>query len=181
MIDGSHFPLDENIAFTKKTAQLCGEAGIPVEGELGRVGGKEDDLEGEDGGYTDPEEAIRFVSETGITSLAVGIGTSHGIYTTPPILKPELISILKGVLPIPLVMHGSSGLRDEVIKDCIARGISKVNFATELRITYTNAVREYLAKNPACFDPKQYGDAAREAVKKLAVNLINICGSAGQA
>lgn len=181
MIDGSHFPLEENIAFTKKTAELCARAGIPVEGELGRVGGKEDDLSSEGTGYTDPGEAVRFVKETGVFSLAIGVGTAHGVYAVKPVLNPELISILKDTLGIPLVLHGASGLEDAVVQDCIARGICKVNIATDFRIAYTQAVREFLEKDPACIDPKKFGEAGREAVKKVAMSRIIVCGCQGRA
>ena len=179
MIDGSRLRLEENIAFTKKTVELCAKAGIPVEGELGRVGGKEDDISG-DAGYTDPEEAIEFVNKTGVSSLAIGVGTAHGIYAVKPILNPDLISILKDMLPVPLVLHGASGLEDAVVQDCIARGISKVNIATELRIGYTQAVRRYLDNDPDCFDPKKYGVPGREAVKKIAMHHITVCGCNGR-
>ena len=181
MIDGSHFPLEENIAFTKKAADLCLNAGIPIEGELGHVGGKEDDLASGGSGYTDPEEAVKFLKETGITSLAIGVGTAHGVYAKKPVLNPQLISILKEKIAAPLVLHGASGLDDDVVKDCIARGVSKVNIATDLRIAYTQAVREYLQKDPGCFDPKKYGAAGREAVKKLTISRIIVCGCNGRA
>ncbi|MCL2130717.1 MAG: class II fructose-bisphosphate aldolase [Treponema sp.] len=179
MIDGSHLPLGENIAFTRKAVELCEKAGIPVEGELGRVGGKEDDTESTDEGYTNPEEALRFVKETGVSSLAIGVGTAHGIYTVKPVLNPALISIIKSMVDIPLVLHGGSGLEDDVVKDCIKRGISKVNIATDLRIAYTNSVRQYLESNPECIDPKKFGTEAREAVKKIAMERIIVCGCRG--
>jgi len=179
MIDGSHLSLDENIAITKKTADACAKAGIPVEGELGHVGGKEDDTTSAGSAYTDPQEAQRFVRETGVSSLAVGVGTAHGVYTSKPVLNVQLISVLRELLPVPLVLHGSSGLDDEVIKDCITRGISKVNIATDLRITYTQTVRDFLKNDPKCFDPKKYGAAARDAVKKAAIGRIIVCGCAG--
>ena len=181
MIDGSHFPLEENIVFTRKAVELCFKSKIPVEGELGRVGGKEDDIESEDFGYTDPDEAVRFVKETGVSSLAVGVGTAHGIYAKKPMLNHELISILRNKLTVPLVLHGSSGLEDAVVKDCIARGICKVNIATDLRIAYTQAVREFLQDNPGCIDPKKFGTAGREAVKKFTMNCIMMCGCQGRA
>ena len=180
MIDGSALPLEENIAFTKKTVDLCVKAGIPVEGELGRVGGKEDDLESDGSGYTDPEEAVRFIKETGVSSLAVGVGTAHGVYAVKPVLNTELISVLRKLLPVPLVLHGGSGLEDDVIRECIARGISKVNVATDLRIAYTQAVREYLQNDPRCIDPKKFGKAGRDAVKKVAINRILVCGCQGR-
>lgn len=176
MIDGSHLPLEENIALTKMTVDACAKTGIPVEGELGRVGGKEDDTVASSSAYTDPDEAVRFVKETGVSSLAIGVGTAHGIYASTPKLNVELISVMRKLLPVPLVLHGSSGLDDTVIRDCIARGISKVNIATDLRIAYTQAVREILQNDPKCFDPKKYGVAAREAVKKMAIDRIIVCG-----
>ena len=181
MIDGSHFPLEENIAFTKKAVELCDKAGIPVEGELGHVGGKEDDTVSAGSGYTDPQEALKFIEETEVLSLAIGVGTAHGVYAVKPVLNPQLISVLKKIIEVPLVLHGASGLEDEVIQDCIARGISKVNFATDLRIAYTRAVRDCLQNDPACIDPKKFGAAGREAVKKLTMNRIQICGCQGHA
>ena len=181
MIDGSRFQLEENIAFTKKTVEFCKKTNIPVEGELGRVGGKEDDTVSDGAGYTDPDEAVKFAKETGVSSLAIGVGTAHGIYAVKPALKPELISAIKDKLLIPLVLHGASGLEDAVIQDCISRGISKVNIATELRIVYTRAVRDYLNHDPDCFDPKKYGAAGREAVKILVMNRISVCGCNGRA
>lgn len=181
MIDGSHLPLDENIAFTKKTADLCNKRGIPVEGELGRVGGKEDNVSSDACGYTDPDEALRFINETKVSSLAIGVGTAHGVYAVKPVLKIELISVLRDILPVPLVLHGSSGLDEEVVRDCVARGICKVNIATDLRIAYTQAVREYLNQDPKCLDPKKFGKAGRDAVKKLAMSRIAMCGCDGRA
>ena len=176
MIDGSHLALDQNIALTKKAVDICVKKDIPVEGELGRVGGKEDDLESDSEGYTDPKEAVQFFRETGVSFLAIGVGTSHGIYAQKPILNPALISELKDIIPIPLVLHGSSGLEEHVVRDCISRGICKVNIATDLRITYTEAVRDFLINDPKCIDPKKFGHAAREAVKKLVKKHIMICG-----
>jgi len=181
MIDGSSLPLEENIAFTKKTADLCLAAGIPVEGELGHVGGKEDDTESHGSGYTIPEEAVRFIRETGVSSLAIGVGTAHGVYKVKPILKTELISELRKMLPVPLVLHGGSGLDDDVIRECIARGISKVNVATDLRVAYTKAVFDYLKSDPLCVDPKKFGKAGRNAVKEVAINRIIVCGCRGRA
>ena len=173
MIDGSHFPFEENIAFTKKAVELCVKAGIPVEGELGRVGGKEDDTASDGAGYTDPEEAVVFVKETGVSSLAIGVGTAHGVYATKPILNPELIGVIKNRLAVPLVLHGASGLDDEIIRQCIQKGISKVNFATELRAAHTAAVREKL-RDESIVDPKIYGAYARDRVKEAVKNKISL-------
>ena len=123
MIDGSKLSLDDNIAITKKVVELCSVSEIPVEGELGYVGGKEDDIVSAGFGYTDPDEAIQFVKKTGVSSLAVGIGTAHGIYKTTPVLNAELVSVLRQSIDVPLVMHGASGLSADVIKNCISRGV----------------------------------------------------------
>ena len=180
MIDGSKLPLEENIALTYKVSEMCAAVGVPVEGEIGRVGGKEDDLES-DGGYTIPEEAVRFEKESGLFSMAVGVGTAHGFYKEKPQLNKELITTLRGMLQAPMVLHGASGLSDEDVKDCIRRGICKVNFATELRAAYTEGVKAVLAENPKTFDPKAYGKEARQRVKSLVMERMLVCGCDGKA
>lgn len=180
MIDGSKLPLEENIALTYKVSEMCAAMGVPVEGEIGRVGGKEDDLES-DGGYTIPEEAVRFEKESGLFSMAVGVGTAHGFYKEKPQLNKELITTLRGMLQAPMVLHGASGLSDEDVKDCIRRGICKVNFATELRAAYTEGVKAVLAENPKTFDPKAYGKEARQRVKALVMERMLVCGCDGKA
>ena len=180
MIDGSKLPLEENIALTYKVSEMCAAVGVPVEGEIGRVGGKEDDLES-DGGYTIPEEAVRFEKESGLFSMAVGVGTAHGFYKEKPRLNKELITTLRGMLQAPMVLHGASGLSDEDVKDCIRRGICKVNFATELRAAYTEGVKAVLAENPKTFDPKAYGKEARQRVKALVMERMLVCGCDGKA
>lgn len=130
MIDGSHSVFEENIAVTKAVADACRPSGIPVEAELGKVGGKEDDLDGGSGGYTDPMEAKEFAERTGIGSLAVAIGTAHGVYKGEPKLDLDRLAEIRKVVSIPLVLHGASGLSEEAVKESIKRGICKVNFAT---------------------------------------------------
>ncbi|MCL2742162.1 MAG: class II fructose-bisphosphate aldolase [Oscillospiraceae bacterium] len=179
MVDGSALPLADNMAVTREVAEVCGAAGIPVEGELGRIGGKEDGEVGGDG-YTDPDEAAAFVKGTGVTSLAIGIGTSHGVYAREPVLKISLVPRIREKVRIPMVLHGASGLSEADIKACIAGGIAKVNFATELRIAYTKAVRKFLAGDAKCIDPKKFGKAARKAVREVAAEKMAICGCAGR-
>jgi tagatose 1,6-diphosphate aldolase GatY/KbaY len=181
MIDGSKHPLGENIGLTRSVVAVCAPNHIPVEGELGRVGGKEDGMESSGSGYTDPEEAVEFVEKTGVSSLAVGVGTAHGVYAKTPVLQKDLISRLKDAIAVPMVLHGASGLADDEVRDCIRRGICKVNFATELRIAYTEAVKAYLARNPSAMDPKKYGAPARDAVRDRVMEKIRVCGSAGKA
>lgn len=181
MIDGSHSVYEENIEVTKRVVDACAPSGIPVEAELGKVGGKEDDLECKDGGYTDPQEAAEFAERTGVSSLAVAIGTAHGVYTGEPKLDLDRLTEIRKVVSIPLVLHGASGLSDEAVKESIRRGICKVNFATELRIAYTEGVKETLEADPGVFDPKKYGKAGMAKVKELVMNRMKVCGCEGKA
>ena len=164
MIDGSHEDFEGNIAVSKQVADAAKACGIPVEAELGKVGGKEDDLEAEADTNTDPMEAKEFVERTGVTSLAVAIGTAHGFY--------------KGT---PLVLHGASGLSDEEVRECVRRGICKVNFATELRAAYTDAGKKLIEEKPDTFDPKKLGVVGMEAVKNLVMERMKVCGCDGKA
>ena len=181
MIDGSKYPFEENVAFTKRAADVAAAAGIPCEAELGRVGGKEDDLKAEGDAHTDPQEAQEFVNRTGAASLAVGIGTAHGFYTGTPVLDKERLSEIHGVVDLPLVLHGASGLSNEEIDDCVRRGIAKVNFATELRKAYTDAVKALIREKPSVFDPKELGRAGMEKVKERVQKRMRVCGCVGKA
>lgn len=181
MIDGSHSPLEENIEITKSVVKACHASGVPVEAELGKVGGKEDDLDGGNGGYTDPEDAAYFVKETGVDSLAVAIGTAHGVYKGIPKLDIERLSKIKEVVDIPLVLHGTSGIPDEDVKECIRRGMCKVNYATDLRIAFTEGVKEVLEAAPDTIDPKKYNAKGREKVKEYVMGRMKVCGSVGKA
>lgn len=181
MIDGSHSPYEENIAVTKAVVDACHPAGVPVEAELGKVGGKEDDLDGGDGGYTVPAEAADFVAKTGVDSLAVAIGTAHGVYKGIPKLDVDRLSEIRKVVSIPLVLHGTSGVPDEAVRECIRRGICKVNYATDLRIAFSTGLKAYLAKDPDAFDPKKYNALGREKVKEYVMSKMLVCGSNGKA
>ena len=181
MIDGSHSVFEENIAITKSVVDACKPSNIPVEAELGKVGGKEDDLDGGDGGYTDPKEALEFVQKTGVNSLAVAIGTAHGVYKGEPKLDLDRLVEIRKVVDVPLVLHGASRLSEEAVKESIKRGICKVNFATELRIAYTDGVKELLEEKPETIDPKKYGVVGIEKVKELVKNRMMMCGCQNQA
>ena len=182
MIDGSQKTFEENIALTKAVVEACHAGGVPVEAELGKVGGKEDDLDGGEGnGYTVPEEAAEFVERTGVDFLAVAIGTAHGVYKGIPKLDVERVSRIAQLVDIPLVLHGTSGVPDETVRECIARGMCKVNYATDLRIAFTEGVKEYLLKDPKAYDPKKYGAAGRERVKQYVLQKIKVCGSDAKA
>ena len=123
MIDGSHESFEDNIKVTKAVVDACHPSKVPVEAELGKVGGKEDDLDGGNGGYTDPQEALQFVEATKVDSLAVAIGTAHGVYKGIPKLDVERLSEIRKVVEVPLVLHGTSGVPDEAVKECVKRGI----------------------------------------------------------
>lgn len=180
MIDGSQKPFEENIALTSAVIKAAHAANISVEAELGTVGGKEDSLDNGEGGYTDPSKAKEFVERSGCDSLAVAIGTAHGVYKHAPKLDLNRLSAIREVVDIPLVLHGTSGVDDEVVKECVQRGICKVNYATDLRIAYTRAVKEVLAENPDTIDPKKYGARGREYVKQYVMEKMQVVGSAYQ-
>ena len=181
MIDGSHEDFENNIAITKKVVDVAKAIGIPVEAELGKVGGKEDDLEADADTNTDPVEAKEFVERTGVSSLAVAIGTAHGFYVGTPVLDKPRVSAIKEVVPVPLVPHGASGLSEEDVKECVERGMCKVNFATELRAAYTAAVKKLLEENPETYDPKKLGIVGMEAVKEQVMLRMKMCGCDGKA
>ena len=177
MIDGSHEGFEDNVVLTKAVVDACRPSGIPVEAELGKVGGKEDDLDGGDGdGYTDPNQAKEFVERTGASSLAVANGTAHGLYKGEPKLEQERLSNIRQVVSVPLVLHGASGVPDEAVREAIRRGICKVNYATELRIAYSNGIKEVLKTDPDIIDPKKYGAIGKKYVKTFVMEKIRNCG-----
>ena len=178
MIDASKLPYEENIAVTQKVVAKARPLGITVESELGTVGGKEDGHSA-DIAYTDPDEALDFFTRTGIDIFAIAIGTAHGFYKGEPKLNFELLAKIKDMIDCPLVLHGGSGIPDEMIKRTIELGINKVNYATELRAAATKAVREALV-DESIIDPKKYMGKARDAVRELCLHKIDVCGSRGK-
>ncbi len=178
MIDGSLLPFEENIALSRRVVARADD--LPVEAELGTVGGKED-THSAGVAYTDPEQAEIFVRETGIYSFAPAIGTAHGVYKAEPKLDLDRLSEIAARVKIPLVLHGTSGVPDDTVRECIRRGICKVNYATDLRITFSNAVKAALEADPKAYDPKKYLKPAREAVTRRVCELIQVCGSDGKA
>lgn len=180
MIDGSKRNFADNIAVTKQVVAPCKAVGIPVEAELGYVGGKEHDIDMGVEGYTNPQEALQFSNETGISSLAVSIGTQHGTYTAEPNLDIKRLKEISETIDIPLVLHGGSGLTISQLKQCIQNGISKVNFAAELREAYTQALKTSMQENKA-IDPKVHGVLGKKKVKEIVKEKLEICGSIGKA
>ena len=183
MIDGAELPFEENVALVKKTVEMAHAAGVAAEGELGRLGGVEDDLEVSeaDAAFTVPEEAVEFVEKTGIDFLAIAIGTAHGLYKGIPKLDFKRLSEIRKRVSIPLVLHGASGLADEQVTEAVQRGISKINIATELKIPFADTIRKRLNDNPKDTDPRSYLAAARESVVNVVRHKIKICQSNGRA
>ncbi len=206
MIDGSHASLEENIAMTREIVKVAHAAGISVEAELGRLVGVEDQIsvKAEDAHLTDPDEAVRFVSETGCDTLAVAIGTSHGAYKFKGEAKLDfdrLKAIIRKV-EVPLVLHGASSVKREIvekgtqygarltgaagvpeehIREAISMGITKVNIDTDLRLAFTADTREFLAQQPEVFDPRKILGAGRQGMKELVREKIALLGSVGKA
>ena len=210
MIDGSKHSFEDNIILTKKVVEYAHAHGCVVEGELGKLAGVEDDVNvsAADASYTRPEEVEEFVSRTGVDSLAIAIGTSHGAFKFKPGTKPQLrFDILEEVakrLPnFPIVLHGASSVSQEFVKlinqyggkmeDAIgipedmlrtAAGLSvcKINIDSDLRLAFTAGIREYMANNPSHFDPRQYLTPARNNIKTLVKHkIVNVLGSSGAA
>ena len=183
MIDGSHELVEDNIALTKSVADAGAAMGVPVEAELGKVGGKEDDgptVEGENP-YTDPDEAVEFVERTGCTSLAIGVGTAHGVYVGTPHIQQDVVKAIASKLDIPLVLHGTSGVPDEQVAEAIKNGICKVNYATELRQAFTKGYMRYMSENPECFDPKKPGREGMAEITNIVKIRMENLGSVGRA
>lgn len=180
MIDGSRFPFAENVKLVKSVVDFCHLNDCSVEAELGRLGGVEDDMDidEESAFLTDPQEARRFVEQTGVDSLAVAIGTAHGLYTKKPKIDFQRLGEIREVVSVPLVLHGASDVPDEYVRRTIALGVCKVNVATELKIAFSNAVKAWFADNPDGNDPRFYMRVGMEAMKAVVRNKIRVCGSA---
>ena len=210
MIDGSHHSFEDNIALTKKVVEYAHERGVTVEGELGRLAGIEDavNVSAEDASYTRPEEVEEFVSRTGVDSLAIAIGTSHGAYKFKPGQKPQLrFDILEEVekkLPgFPIVLHGASsvipeyvetinkfggkmpdaiGIPEDMLRKAASMAVCKINIDSDLRLAMTAAIREHFVEAPSDFDPRQYLKPARANIKALVKHkLVNVLGCNGKA
>ncbi|WP_084074858.1 ketose-bisphosphate aldolase [Demequina sp. NBRC 110052] len=184
MLDGSMLPFDENVALTKAAVDVAHAVGVSVEGELGTIG--KTDAEAEDGAaeiiYTVPEDAVRFVELTGVDSLAVAIGTSHGIYPSwmKPELKLDLLREIKKAVDIPLVLHGGSNNPDAEIGQSATLGINKINISSDIKVAYHRRMREILA-DESLREPNTIQPPAIEAMKAEAAHKIDLFGAAGKA
>ncbi|GMQ64302.1 class II fructose-bisphosphate aldolase [Vallitalea maricola] len=183
MIDGANLEYEENVKLVKRVTDMAHAVGIQVEGEIGRIGGVEDDMfvNSDEAALTIPSEAKKFVEDTGIDTLAIAIGTAHGMYKGEPKLDFDRLSAIEAIVDVPLVLHGASGVPDDSIKEAIKRGIAKINIATELKNPMAEAIAGTFAKNKEENDPRNYMGAAREAVKEVVKKKIRLCGSSGLA
>ncbi len=207
MIDGSKYPLEQNIELTKRVVDYAHSKGVVVEGELGKLAGVEDAVKvsAKDATYTVPEEAVRFVKETGVDSLAIAIGTSHGAFKFKgePSLDFDRLETITNLLPnFPLVLHGAStvprefvdlcnqyggavpgaqGVPEEMLKRAGKLGVCKINIDTDLRLSMTAMIRKIFTENPSEFDPRKYLGPARDAIKEMVRHkIVNVLGSAGK-
>ena len=207
MIDGSKLPFEENIALTKKVVDYAHLKGVVVEAELGKLAGVEDAVKvnAKDATYTDPDQALEFVQRTGVDSLAIAIGTSHGAYKFKgdPSLDFERLSTICNLLPdFPLVLHGSSsvpkefvdlcnkyggaipgaaGVPEEMLKRASQMGVCKINIDTDLRLAMTACIRQILVENPSEFDPRKYLGPGRTAIKDMVAHKMrDVLGCSGK-
>lgn len=183
MFDGSHYSYEENVIITKKVVDTAHAMGVSVEGELGTIGGTEDELsvDEESARLANPQEAIRFYKETNVDALAIAVGSAHGLYKGEPKLHYDIIEAVSNEIDIPLVLHGGSGIPDESIRKSISFGIGKINVNTENQVAFTNKIREILAKDQNVYDPRKYIGPAREEIKKTVRGKIQLFGSSGKA
>ncbi len=210
MIDGSHLPYEENVELTRKVVEYAHARGVTVEGELGQLAGVEDEVsvEADKANYTDPDQVQDFVTRTGVDSLAIAIGTSHGAFKFKPGQKPQLrFDILKEVmnrLPgFPIVLHGASsvmpeyvatvnqyggqmadaiGIPEDMLREAASLAVCKINVDSDLRLAMTAGIRRHLAESPTHFDPRQYLGEGRECITEVVKHKIqNVLGSADRA
>ena len=182
MIDASKLEFEKNIAKVKEVVAYAHKFDATVEAELGKLGGQEDDLivDEKDAMYTNPNDAAEFVKKTGIDSLAVAIGTAHGLYKGEPKLDFERLKEIRSKVEVPLVLHGASDVPDELVMKAISLGICKVNVATDLKIPFSGALKEYFNEHPEANDPRKYMTPGKEAMKKIVEHKIQVCGSANR-
>ncbi|ATY11865.1 ketose-bisphosphate aldolase [Amycolatopsis sp. AA4] len=172
MYDGSRRPYAENLRTTREIADLCHDAGVAVEAELGEVGGK--DGVHAPGARTDPSEAAEFVAATGVDALAVAVGTSHAMVERTAQVDRALVARLRDAVPVPLVLHGSSGLSDEELRGAVVSGMTKVNISTHLNGLFTRSVRQFLEEQPDAVDPRKYVRLGRTAVAAETARLLRL-------
>jgi fructose-bisphosphate aldolase, class II len=180
MYDGGALGYSDNVARTRRARDIASAAGLWVEAELGYVGGKPDAPQSAHapGVRTDPDEAAAFVAQTGVDGLAVAVGSSHAMTSRSAVLDVALIETLRSGLSVPLVLHGSSGVSDEMLRRAVAAGIAKVNIGTAMNIAMTGAIRRSLAADPSAVDPRPYLSAARDEIAATVCDLLTVISGA---
>jgi fructose-bisphosphate aldolase, class II len=183
MFDGSKYSLDENIVATRKVVDVAHAMGASVEGELGKIGGVEDDIvvDEREALYTDPDEAVRFVAESGVDALAVAIGTAHGAYKGEPVLDFDRLAVIHSRVDIPIVLHGASGVPADSIRKAVALGVCKINIDTELRQAFARGVRHVVENKPGEYDPRKLLGPAKEEMKAIVKEKMRLFGCSGKA
>ena len=183
MIDASKLPYSENVKKVQKVVAFAHTCHATVEAELGRLVGQEDNVVTTDAekAYTNPEDAVSYAAETGIDSLAVAIGTAHGLYKGTPKLDFDRLKEIRARVEIPLVLHGASDVPDEMVQHAIELGITKVNIATDLKIPFANAVKAFFKEHPEANDPRKYMTPGKEAMAEVVRHKIGVCKSANRA
>ncbi|MEE4590581.1 class II fructose-bisphosphate aldolase [Streptomyces sp. DSM 41524] len=177
MFDASALDYDANVAATAEVAAGCHAHGVWVEAELGEVGGK--DGVHAPGARTEPAEAAAYVAATGVDALAVAVGTSHAMVVKAAVVDLPLVAALRAAVPVPLVLHGSSGVPEADLTRAVEAGLTKVNIATHLNVAYTRAIRDHLAGHPEVVDPRRYVAAGREAVAREVARLLKLVRATG--
>ncbi len=183
MFDGSHHPYEENIAMTKEIVKAAHAMGVSVEGELGTIGGVEDDISVDeaDAALAKPDEAIRFWEETGVDAMAIAVGTAHGMYAGEPNIRFDIIEEVTSKIPVPVVLHGGSGVPDAMIRRSIEAGVGKINVNTENQVACTDTIREVLNNDSKVYDPRKYLGPAKKAMVEVVKSKIKLFGSDNQA
>ncbi|MDI6895330.1 MAG: class II fructose-bisphosphate aldolase [Bacillota bacterium] len=181
MFDGSALPLEENMRLTRQVVDWARAAGVSAEGELGRVPRVGVTEEAVRALMTDPDEAARFVRETGIDALAVAVGSVHQMTRQQAVLDVDRVEAIRRVTGVPLVLHGSSGVADDSLRDGIRAGICKVNFATSLNVAFKHGLAQAMAEDPAGVDPRPYLARARDEVAAVVREKIRLLGCSGRA
>jgi len=183
MIDASREDFETNIKIVKQVVEYAHKRDMVVEAELGKLGGKEDNIvvSEKDSMYTNPEAAKEFVLRTGIDSLAVAIGTAHGLYKGKPKLDFDRLKEIRNIVSIPLVLHGASDVPGDLVQKAISLGICKVNIATDLKIPFSDAVKDYFKENPEANDPRKYMTPGKKAMREVVIEKIKMCMSENKA
>lgn len=183
MIDASKHPLEENIRITKEIVRIAHSVGVSVEAELGKIGGTEDQIvvSEAEATYTDPKEAKIFVEETGIDSLAIAVGTAHGIYKGVPKIDFDRIKEIDSMVDVPLVLHGSSGVDYDSLRKAVQLGICKINIDTDIRASFAKSVKDTVSSKPNEIDPRKILGPARDLMKEVVKEKMLVFGSQDKA